>query len=108
MTDFAALCDAVSGRSLGAEGKAIGDAMARFFPNAGITTPLRIAHFMAQTAEETGGYRWMVELGGPAYFTRYDNRPDLGNNQPGDGYKFRGRGVAMLTGRANYKRFGPV
>lgn len=69
----------------------------------GIVTPLRRAHFVAQTCHETDGFCAMVEYASGA---RYEGRKDLGNIHPGDGRRFRGRGLPMLTGRANYSRYG--
>lgn len=76
-----------------------------------ITTPLRIAHFLAQISHETGNFKWFTELGGKSYFKQYDiqfNRRkaiDLGNLKIGDGYKFRGRSPIHLTGRKNYQAY---
>jgi len=67
-----------------------------------IITPLRLAHFIAQCAHESGNFVWNTEL---ASGKAYEGRKDLGNTQPGDGVKFKGRGYIQLTGRANYENF---
>lgn len=68
-----------------------------------LDTPLRLAHFMAQLAHESGGFRYMEEIASGA---AYEGRRDLGNDQPGDGKRYKGRGPIQLTGRANYRLFG--
>lgn len=83
-------------------------ALLRAMQEFGIDTFQRIAAFLAQVGHETMGLRYLQELGGPAYFSKYDGRADLGNTQPGDGARFHGRGMIQLTGRANYKEFGEV
>ena len=72
-----------------------------------INTPARQAAFLAQIGHESGGLHWLVELLGPSSAQRrYEGRYDLGNIAPGDGFKFRGRGLIQLTGRANYQKAG--
>jgi putative chitinase len=41
-------------------------------------------------------------------FDLYDNRKDLGNTGPPDGASFKGRGFVQLTGRSNYRHYGPL
>jgi putative chitinase len=74
------------------------EAMKKF----GILTPIQRAHFLAQCAHESGGFKWVREF---ASGTAYEGRSDLGNTQKGDGVKFKGRGYIQLTGRANYTKF---
>jgi putative chitinase len=66
-------------------------------------TPLRLTHFLAQLGHESDGYRAMEEY---ATGAAYEGRKDLGNTQPGDGRRFKGRGPIQVTGRANYRRIG--
>lgn len=69
----------------------------------GIDTARRQAHFLAQVGHESGELRYTEEL---ASGDAYEGRADLGNTQPGDGPRFKGRGLIQLTGRANYKAYG--
>jgi putative chitinase len=121
----------------------LGKAMARHFPGVGLTTPLRVAHALAQQSVETGGFSKLVEslnysvtglrgtfgksrisdadcnrLGRPAgapslvaavqeqianiVYGGAFGKAQLGNTDPGDGWRFRGRGCKQTTGRANY------
>lgn len=101
-------------------------------PGTSLTTPLRRAHFMAQLAHETGGFKRLVEnlnysaealqRTWPSRFDAamakaYARQPErianrvyggrLGNGPEasGDGWRYRGRGFIQLTGRDNYARY---
>ncbi|HEY3448034.1 MAG TPA: LysM peptidoglycan-binding domain-containing protein [Myxococcales bacterium] len=69
----------------------------------GINTPARQAAFLAQLAHESVGLTAFEEYASGA---AYEGRTDLGNTQPGDGVRFKGRGPIQLTGRSNYRAAG--
>jgi putative chitinase len=64
-----------------------------------ITTPARQASFLAQVGHESGQLRYVKEL---ASGQAYEGRKDLGNTEPGDGVRFKGRGLIQITGRIGY------
>lgn len=81
-----------------------GIAGAVYFSQYGLlNSTLRLAHFLAQLAHESDSFHAMEEY---ASGRAYEGRADLGNTQPGDGVRFKGRGPIQCTGRANYRRYG--
>jgi putative chitinase len=96
-------------------------------------TPVRAAHFFAQTAHETGGFKAFSEnlnystkglrgifgkyFPSDAIASQYERKPEkianrvyasrMGNGpeSSGDGWRYRGRGALQLTGKDNYKAF---
>lgn len=68
-----------------------------------IDTLSRIHMFLAQIGHESAELRYTEEL---ASGFAYEGRKDLGNTAPGDGVRYKGRGLIQLTGRDNYSLCG--
>lgn len=73
----------------------------KYLPEYEITTPIRKQMFFAQIGHESGCLRYVEEI---ASGKAYEGRKDLGNTFPGDGVKYKGRGLIQITGRYNYKK----
>lgn len=68
-----------------------------------IDTVARLCMFLAQVGHESAELRYTEEI---ASGVAYEGRKDLGNLSPGDGTRYKGRGLIQLTGKTNYTLCG--
>lgn len=83
--------------------KEIAHWMNEWFPDFEIDTAQEIRHFIAQVAHESDSFNALEEYASGA---AYEGRKDLGNIEPGDGVRYKGRGILQVTGKSNYIRMG--
>jgi putative chitinase len=114
--------------------KGVVDQIPQVMDKFGINTPNRLAHFLAQCAHESGGFKFMSEnlnysaKGLMGVFKKYfpteaiakqfERKPDaiadkvyggrMGNTAPNHGSMYKGRGFIQLTGRTNYAAFDKI
>jgi putative chitinase len=109
------------------------EVLEQLLPDYDINTPLRVAHFIAQCAHESGNFVFIkenlnyrastlvkvfskyfpTEAAAAAYAGRpekianrvYANRMGNGPETSGDGFRYCGRGLIQLTGKSNYQAF---
>lgn len=70
-----------------------------------------LAALMAQASHETGGFKFLREIGDAKQFNKYESGRKakiLGNTELGDGTRFRGGGFLHITGRYNYRWIGKI
>jgi predicted chitinase len=87
-------------------------AMANALAQQGLQDPAMQLYALATIRTETSQFapidekpsKFNTKPGGTP-FGLYDKRKDLGNTQPGDGARFKGRGFIQLTGRYNYTKY---